>query len=80
MNIDTLIEYVVIKKTQVLLYGEKIEIIEQILELQETFPELDESPIMSALGLQTLTDIDLIIIYHDTLFLHAAQFFIEISK
>ena len=79
MNIDTLIEYVVIKKTQVLSYEEKITIIDRILKMQEKLPQVEGFEI-TALGLQTLSDSDLVIVFYDTLFLDAVRFFNEIEK
>ena len=79
MNIDTLIDYVVIKKTHILTYDEKIEIIDHILKMQETLPKVENFEV-TALGLQTLSDSSLIIVLHDTLFLNAVDFFFNIEK
>lgn len=79
MNIDTLIEYVVIKKEQILNYSEKMFIINHILEMQEKLPKVENFEV-SALGLQSLSDSDLVIIYQDTLFLDAVRFFNELAK
>ena len=79
MNTDTLIEYVVIKKTQVLTYDEKLKIIETILKLQEKLPQIEEFEI-TALGLQTLSDSDLVVVLHDTLFLDSLRYFNELQK
>jgi hypothetical protein len=79
MNIDTLVDYVVIKGTQILKYNEKIEIIEHILQMQETLPKVPNFEV-TALGLQSLSDKTLVITYYDTLFLNAVQFFTELQN
>jgi hypothetical protein len=79
MNTETLINNVVIKKEKVLTYKEKIEIIDQILKIQENLPKFDDFEI-TALGLQTLTDVNLVIVLYDTLFLDAVRFFNDVEN